>query len=201
MLGSATKGHGEVDGPSPPSPELSSDLSETEVFEILSNIRRRYALHYLINNGRTNLGSLAERVAAWEYDKSPPEVSSAERKRVYCALQQSHLPKMDDAEVVEFDKRRGVVEPTDAAEELDIYLDVVRRDEIPWSEYYLGLSAVAVAFVVAVWVGVYPFVLLPEIGSAALLAVAFSLSALAHFLHARKMKLGGGGSPPGVESE
>lgn len=168
---------------------------------MLSNHRRRYAVHYLLDNGETDIGSLAEHVAAWEYDKSPPEVSSAERKRVYCALQQSHLPKMDDAEIVEFDKRRGVVEPTDAAEELDIYLDVVRRDEIPWSEYYLGLSAVALAFVVAVWTSVYPFVLLPEMGAGALVAVAFSLSALAHYFHAREMKLGSGGSPPGVESE
>lgn len=178
-------------------PEPDPELTTEEVFEVLSNQRRRYALHYLLQEGSTDLGNLAEQVAAWECEKSLENVSSHERKRVYSALQQSHLPKMDAADVVKFDKREGVIEPTDATEELDIYLDVVRGNEITWSEYYVGLSGVALALVAAVWVQAYPFTLVPEVGWAAVLAVAFGVSSVAHLLHARRMKLGADDGPPG----
>lgn len=47
--------------------ETSGPLTTDEVFEILSNHRRRYALNHLERNGeRTSLGELSENVAAWE---------------------------------------------------------------------------------------------------------------------------------------
>lgn len=199
MLGSVTKEGSKTEKPASPSAESSTGLSKEEIFEVLSNHRRRYAMHHLIQTGETTLGELAEHVAAWEYGKTPQTVSSEERKRVYCALQQSHLPKMDTSNVVEFDKNRGVVAPTDAAEDLDIYLDVVEGDEIPWSQFYLGLSAVALAFIAAIWLGAFPFVLLPDLLPGALLAVAFTLSSVAHFLHARNEKLGSNGRPPEIK--
>jgi hypothetical protein len=186
MIGSVTKGRPEPNEPTPPSLESSSGLSKEEIFDVLSNHRRRYAVHHLIQNGETTLGELAEHVAAWEYDKQIHEVSSRERKRVYCALQQSHLPKMDTANVIEFDKNRGTVTPTEATENLDIYLDMVQGDEIPWSEYYVGLSGVAAALVVALWLRAYPLTLVPYVGWAALLVIAFGISSVAHFLDGRK---------------
>lgn len=199
MIGSVTKGRSQPDELTSPTPESTSELSKEEIFEVLSNHRRRYAVHYLIQSGESPLGELAEHVAAWEYDKPRHEVSSGERKRVYCALQQSHLPKMDTANVVEFDKNRGTVAPTEATENLDIYLDMVQGDEIPWSEYYVGLSGVSAALVVAIWLGAYPFTLIPNIGWAALLVLTFGISSIAHFLYGRKMKLGSTETPPGVE--
>jgi len=117
---------------------------------------------------------------------------------VYTALQQSHLPKMDDAGVVEFNKARGVVEPTPALTDVDVYLDVVEGREIPWSEYYLGLSGVAAALVSAVWVGVWPFVLLPEMAWTLAIVVAFAFSALAHKYYTAEMEVGRGEEPPEV---
>lgn len=198
MIGSVTKGRPEPNEPTPPTSE-SSGVSKEEVFDVLSNHRRRYAVHHLIQTGETTLGELAEHVAAWEYDKQLHEVSSGERKRVYCALQQSHLPKMDTANVVDFDKDRGTVTPTEETENLDIYLDMVQGDEIPWSEYYVGLSGVAAALVVALWLGAYPFILVPNIGWAALLVITFGISSVAHFLDGRKMKLGSTDTPPELE--
>nr|WP_231736988.1 hypothetical protein [Halobacterium sp. CBA1126] len=134
-------------GESEPSDELSVDApTEDELFDVLSNRRRRYAVHALeATDSAAEIGDVAEQVAAWEYGVDVEQVSYEERKRVYTALQQSHLPMMDDAGVVDFDKNRGTVEPTDALDDVEVYMDVVQGNEIPWSVYYLGLSGVAAA--------------------------------------------------------
>ncbi|MFC7069040.1 DUF7344 domain-containing protein [Halobaculum lipolyticum] len=176
-------------------------VSEEELFDVLGNTRRRNALHAIVGaEERTHeLGELSERVAAWENDVDVAEVDYAERKRVYTALQQSHLPKLDDAGLVEFDKDRGTVDATPALEDVEIYLDVVRGDEIPWSEYYLGLSAVSAALLAAVWVDAYPFTMVPDLGWFAFVVVAFAVSAAVNRYFSTGMKLGGDSSPPGVE--
>ena len=84
--------------------DRSGSPTEQEVFDILSNRRRRYALYALLNDDTTTIGSLAERIAAWENDCPVDEVTSTERKRVYTALQQSHLPKLERTGLISFDR-------------------------------------------------------------------------------------------------
>lgn len=167
----------------------------SEVFDLLSNHRRRYVWHYCKRvDGNVELGDLAEQVAAWENGKSLQEITSAERKRVYTSLQQTHLPTMDEAGVVDFE--RGVVALDDRADELDVYMDVVEGNDIPWSEYYLGLSAVSAALVAAVWMTGSGGLPISGLGWAAVVVVAFTFSALAHVLSGRKRKLGTNERPP-----
>ncbi|AUX08759.1 hypothetical protein AArcSl_1124 [Halalkaliarchaeum desulfuricum] len=173
---------------------------------MLANRRRRYALHALKRDaegadGQVDLGTLAEQVAAWENEVDPGEVSYDERKRVYTALQQSHLPKMDEVGIVSFNKDRGVVEPTPAMDDVEIYMDVIHGNEIPWSEYYLGLSVVSAALYAAVWIGVYPFTLLPDLSWGVFIVVAFLVSSLAHRYYTSEMRLGTGEMPPEMERE
>ena len=173
------------------------NLSKDEAFDVLSNHRRRYALHSLKRHRRTSsIGDLAEQVAAWENGVSRADLSAAERKRVYTALQQFHLPKMDAAEVIEFDDARGTVSLTETAENLDVYLDVVGEEDIPWSRYYLGLSAMSLAGVAGVWLT--SFELVPELAWAALVAGTVLLSALVHTYRDRRMRLGAADTPPDV---
>lgn len=161
------------------------------MYKMLANQRRRYTIHYLKEQGESvPLGLLAEQVGAWELDTHPDELSSDERKTVYTALQQRHLPKMDDAGILEFDKRAGVVEPTDSLGSIDIYAEIVESGEFPWSQYYLGLSTISVALMTAVWANVYPLVLLPDIAWGVFCTVAFTFSAIAHVGVTRQMKLG-----------
>jgi len=61
-----------------------------------------------------SIGDLAERIASNETDKAIGQLTSSERKRVYTALYQAHLPKLDDANVIDFDKHRGKVSPGDS---------------------------------------------------------------------------------------
>ncbi|TKX85357.1 hypothetical protein EXE43_14035 [Halorubrum sp. SS5] len=183
--------------------EPAAEISEDDLFDVLANQRRRFAVHLLKSepDDAVEIGEMAEQIAAWENGIDTAEISSSERKRVYTALQQSHLPKMDDAGVVEFNKARGVVEPTPALTDVDVYLDVVEGREIPWSEYYLGLSGVAAALVSAVWIGVWPFTVLPEMAWTLAIVVAFAFSALAHKYYTAEMEVGRGEEPPEVNRE
>lgn len=173
----------------------SAGVSRDDLFDVLSNHRRRYALHSLKQrNGTTGVGDLAEEIAAWENGVSIPDLTATQRKRVYTALQQFHLPKMDTTGIVAFDSSRGVVSLTDAADGLDVYLDVVTADDIPWSRYYLGLSALSFAIVIGVWLA--PFELLPTMAWAALVTGVFLVSSLVHTYYNRGMRLGSDGTPP-----
>ncbi|GAA0536409.1 hypothetical protein ABNG02_11870 [Halorubrum ejinorense] len=178
--------------------EPATDISEDELYTVLANQRRRFAVHLLKreSDGALEIGEMAEQIAAWENDVEVAEITGSDRKRVYTALQQSHLPKMDDAGVVEFNKDRGIVEPTPALADMDVYMDVVEGREIPWSQYYLGLSGVASALTAAVWLGAWPFVLLPEMAWTVAIVVAFAFSAATHYYYTAEMKVGQEDEPP-----
>lgn len=174
--------------------------TEDQVFDVLSNRRRRFALHALRRDGDTvDIGTLAEQIAAWENGTDPASVTSTERKRVYTALQQSHLPRMHEVGMVKFDKRAGTVDATDAAEEIDVYLDVVRGREIPWSTYYVGLSGLGGAILLALWAGTPPIAWLSPAAWLTLVVGAFAASSLAHVYVTRRHRLGAGDRPAEIE--
>ena len=138
-------------------------LSQDVAFEILTNPRRRYAMAYLRSQDEpVPIGELAEVVAAWERDTSVELVSSKERKSVYTSLYQTHLPKMADAGVVDYDRHRGLVALAGRAEELDDYLDP--RQVPNWSRYYLALALVSGVAVACRLAGMDPFTSIPMLG-------------------------------------
>jgi hypothetical protein len=178
------------------------DLTRDECFELLSNHRRRYTLHYLQQNGnQATLGELADQIAAWENDIPPEEVSYDQRKRVYTSLQQVHLPRMDDTGVVEFDDRDGLVEPGPAAEDLDVYLEVVQGHDIPWSVYYAALAVLNAVIVALATLGVPPFTVLPQRGLAVFVVTTFLVTAIAQvYITRTEMRLGQSQQPPNKNS-
>lgn len=172
--------------------EPGSSLPRDEVFEVLSNDRRRCALHYLKQHDgrRVELRELVDHVTAWENDTSTAEIDSTERKRVYTALRQNHLPKLEEAGIIEYEHMRGEVELTDHAREVELYLEFVPHNDIPWSEYYLGLSAVGAALIAAVWFRVFPFAELSGLGLAVILVALFAVSAAVHTYDAAQNRIG-----------
>jgi len=174
-----------------------SDLSKTEIFDVLRNQRRRFVLQYLKRRETpVELGPLATQVAAWEYDTTVDEVTSAQRKRVYTTLQQTHLPKMDEAGIVEYDSSRGTIHSTESAEDLSVYLEIVPGNEFAWREYYLSLGAVSCALVAALWGHIYPFTLVSDLVWATVIALLVTVSAVAQVYHERNMRLGQQEVPP-----
>ena len=177
----------------------STTLSEDELFELLANQRRRHILHALMREDQPlDIGTLSQEIAAWEDENALEEVTSKNRKRVYTALQQSHLPKMDKTGVVDYNSDRGTVEPTDALEDVEIYMDVIRGREIPWSDYYLGLTAVIALVLGGATMGSAPFAVLPMSAWALFVVVTLAVSALAHRYYSRRNRLGISGDPPEV---
>jgi len=174
--------------------------STDELYDVFSNRRRRYALHYLQQaDGRADFGEMAEQIAAWEYEKHRQDVTSNERKYVYSALQQRHLPKMHDVGLVEFDKREGSVEPTDVLDEVDVYAEVVGQGNVPWGVYFVGLAAVQSVLLALVGFDAAPLTAFSDLGWGLFLVATLVVSSLAFLYDTRRMKLGGNGAPPEVK--
>lgn len=139
-------------GPEPDSVHAQrDDLPLDVVFELLKNQRRRRVLRYLEEeSGTVDLGTLAETLAAEENDTTPRALTSSERKRVYIGLYQCHLPKLDDADAIEFDSDRGTITRTARTSDLQAYLDRLRlldeadadadADVDGWSTRYFGIT-------------------------------------------------------------
>lgn len=174
-------------------------LSHDQLFHLLGNRRRRFALHFLKQVRECKTGEIAEQVAAWENGVSIEAITSTERKRVYNSLQQTHLPKLRDTGLILYDPRSGHVELTEAAVMIDIYLEISDRRDVPWSIYYLGLSGVGIATVLAVHLAIYPFGLMSSDLWLLLVVVVMTVSSVAHVVSQRRNRLGSDEPPPDAE--
>jgi hypothetical protein len=175
-------------------------LTEADVFEILSNQRRRFVFHYLKQRDReVYLRELAEHVAAWECDKPVAALESGEKKRVKTALHQHHLPKMDETGFLEYDRMRETVTIGEEAADLEVYLDVVPKADVPWSRYYLGLAGAGAGLIAAKWLNLVP-ASMPETSCAAFLVAALLVSASVHtYFNRSRLRLGGTDRPPEID--
>jgi hypothetical protein len=95
-----------------------------DVFHILQNQRRRRVLEYLrdVDDDTVVMADIAEQVAAWEHDVTVDALTSTQRQRVYIALYQRHLPKLDDMDVIDYNQSRGLVKPKERAQWIADYL-------------------------------------------------------------------------------
>ncbi|MXR50745.1 hypothetical protein GRX03_03880 [Halovenus sp. WSH3] len=175
-------------------------MTHDECFELLSNHRRRFTLHRLQQaEDGIELGELAEQVAAWENEIPREEISYDQRKRVYTSLQQVHLPRMDEMGVVDFDDREGTVAIGPAAEEVEVYMEVVSGREVPWSLFYTALALVNIAVVGFVALELPVVSVLSGVEIAVFVATTFLATSLAHLYISRtEMRLGANDEPPGA---
>lgn len=145
-------------------------FGDDELFGILRSQRRRRVLRRLREaGGDATLSGLAREVAAAENDKPVDALRSQEYKRVYISLYQTHLPKMDDAGVVEFDRDRGEVRRGPNADAVYARLDSDPGARRPWHRYYLALAGASLLALAAS----------TAVGGEAAVAAAFGLSVLA----------------------
>jgi ribosomal protein S15P/S13E len=124
----------------------SSPLEKDVLFELLKNQRRRHVLRYLDEHDEeATLSDLAEHVAAIENDIPESHLTSQQRKRVYVALYQCHLPILARSDVIKFNQARGLIERTSRADQLMPYLQEDPPEDVQWSTAYLGVSLVGVS--------------------------------------------------------
>jgi len=167
-------------------------LSKGEIFDVLQNQRRRYVLEYLKRYDEpVELSDLAMQVAAWEYQTTVDEVTNEQKKRVYTTLQQTHLDRMEEAGIVDYDADENVITRTPHTDELTVYLEIVPGSEFPWREFYLSLGSISCAIVAALWTGLYPLTLLSGLEWATVFAATFTAAAAYHVYSGADMQLGG----------
>ena len=170
----------------------SEPLSADEIFHILQTNRRRDAISYLLDReGPVKMGDIAEHVAAKEHETTVAELTSTQRQRVYIPLYQSHLPKLDTKGVIEYDKPRGIVRPTDRIEIFRPFIEATseRPDEEPddGSDAPFGLrralgaphAAVAGVSVGLLAATVTGLLAIPELAVAAIVTTLFVLTTVA----------------------
>ncbi|MUV88618.1 hypothetical protein GJ629_00860 [Halapricum sp. CBA1109] len=121
----------------------SEELTPDDIFEILSNHRRRMVLYYLRRTGGTaDVTELAGEIASMENGVPVEDLTSQQRKRVYVSLYQTHLPKMAQMNAIEYDKDAGTVRLTDRTNNIDRYLTSGEQVTYPWRFHYLALTIV-----------------------------------------------------------
>jgi len=164
-----------------------TELTQDDVFEILSSPRRRYLLHYLRQRQEAvELTELAEHVAAWENGVDPDELTTQERKRVYVSLYQTHVPKLDDAGLVDYDSESGMVVLTQRARRIDTYLG--DEEPVRWQLLYVGLALLGGAVMLLTLADVWVFEALTEASVATIVVGLFALLALGHVVYQRRVK-------------
>ena len=84
-------------------------LGFNQLFELLAKKRRRYALYCFteMSQSTVSLDELVDRLGALEADGS---VSERRREEIELALQHTHLPKLVDAAVIEYDRSESAIE-------------------------------------------------------------------------------------------
>jgi len=172
--------------------EHDSDIPRDQLFGMLSNRRRRWVLHALKqqDSETVSFGTLVETVSSWEYERDPAELSWKERKRIYTALRQSHLPKLDETGIINYDQHRGTVELTEEAKEVQLYLEYVPSHDIPWSYCYLAFAGLGLVVSLLMWASVDPFAGLSGLGFIWILVGLFGVTAVVHTYHTRQNRLG-----------
>lgn len=161
-------------------------LSQDVVFDLLSSPRRRFVLYYLNQvEGEVEIGELADEVAAWENDTAVDDLTSQQRKRVYVSLYQTHVPKMEDAGIIEYDSDSGTVALADQADDISAYLSREENGR-PWQRYYLALAVVSALFYAAVALQIAAFAALSEFTAGLIIIAAFALTAIAHLVDTQR---------------
>ena len=115
------------------------ELRPEEIHDVLRNERRRAVLSELRQNGGNHtVRDLAERIAELESNESPAPRNV--RQSVYVSLHQTHLPKLDDLEIVAYDTDDQAVEMCERAKQVEAYMDGSPGSEATWGVRYLGLG-------------------------------------------------------------
>lgn len=108
--------------------DIDIPASMDRALDLLSVDRRRWLVREVADRddgGGIPIGHLATDRAAIEQETDPDLVSSDARKRVYVGFYQTHIPKLDDAGLL--DNQDGLVFATDATADAAAAVDVFER--------------------------------------------------------------------------
>lgn len=159
-------------------------LSKSDIFGVLQNDRRRHVLEILHSKGSQSVRSLSEEIARLESKTDEPKTNV--RKSIYISLLQTHIPKMENLNVITYDREKDTVKLLPTAQNFDIYMETVKKGDIPWSHFYFGLSTLTAVGSVTIFSGLIKWIS----GSQWMLFISaiFLASSIAHLRHFRKLE-------------
>lgn len=166
-------------------------LAEDEIFHLLQNERRRLVLRYLRDTeGPVRMRDVAEQVAAWEHETTVEELTSTQRQRVYIPLYQSHLTKLDEAGVIDYQKNRGIVERNPLADHVDRYLQVDpvsdASDDAAGTtshDYYIAASAICFVGLLGAVLELPGMSVVSGIGLSAFILLVFTVVTISQYVN------------------
>jgi hypothetical protein len=131
-----------------------SFAEQARIHSLIGNQRRLLLLRELTEVGdEATVRELSERLAAKETGTWPPPRSA--RKSVYVSLIQTHLPKLDRADVIAYDEGAKSVRLCSEICRLEPYLDAPEEDsDRPWPAYYAAAAGLGALVVFIATVGV-----------------------------------------------
>lgn len=95
------------------------NLSQDLLFDVLSHTHRRALLECLDTHSvPLALADVAEEVALLNSGRSIQEISPEELKRVYMSLYHTHVPKLTEEDLLQYDQARDLVELTERGSQL-----------------------------------------------------------------------------------
>ncbi|MFC4449810.1 DUF7344 domain-containing protein [Halorussus aquaticus] len=109
------------------------DVTLDEAFQLLRNSRRRHVVEYVADmeqSEKASVGELSTYIASLEFEVEPDRVSAKQRKTVRSALHQTHLPKLADVGVIEYDQRKSEVTRSPDVDQLKTVI-AAARDQFP----------------------------------------------------------------------
>lgn len=122
--------------------QTQSQLSKSDIFGVLQNDRRRHVLELLRSHGNQSVRSLSEEIARLEAEDGEP--NSSVRKSIYISLLQTHIPKMESLGIITYNREHDTVELLPAVHDFDVYMETANKSGNIWSQFYLGLSILAI---------------------------------------------------------
>ncbi|WP_224335160.1 DUF7344 domain-containing protein [Haloprofundus halobius] len=133
-------------------------LTEADVHDVLRNDRRRLTLERLAETGEETVRALSEHIGAIESGESPPPRKV--RQSVYISLHQTHLPKLDDLGIVDYDDNSKNVSLEGNADRVLAYMQFSGTSAPESPPYALSIGVLGLFFV-ALWMA------LPDVGTLA----------------------------------
>ncbi|WP_170218359.1 DUF7344 domain-containing protein [Palaeococcus ferrophilus] len=103
---------------------------------ILGNERRMLLIEYLQSKeGKAELRDAVEFIAEKEGN-----TDRKHRKSIYVSLIQTHIPKMEREGIISY--HSGVVTLVKVPENVTVYMEMVKKNDISWSSFYIGMSLI-----------------------------------------------------------
>lgn len=112
-----------------PSPEPQAGTADEEpsvddLFDVLTDVRRRHVLTILAGRDASMaVDALARTVAGRVHDADPASLDESRIRDVHVALHHVHLPKLDEVGLVDYDRDDGAVETTGTADAVPIEIE------------------------------------------------------------------------------